>query len=1230
MKRIALLLAACCATAAVFAEDATDSGKGSAVSAYMEAHLAELQSAVSQSLGKNAASVVNSALGDYFSESGTGKSASYTALNAAISTYISDPSAKESLLKSVADIKAGKEVKSGEVVNALLRGGLNTTIDNSSKLSANEKTIAKGVINELSGIDGSLQTASIEALQHSLVKNGMSEERAKAIGDNLSAYVSDTKNTTALKTAASIELQYVVEKNMGKKEAALVNAAISEYLEGNKGATKEAALNAVRDAVNKYMTDESAKSTLLSAVEATRAGEKVNVGEVGNALLRGGLNSAIDANKNLSANEKTIAKGVINQLAGIDGSLQTASIEALQHSLVKNGMSEERAKAIGDNLSAFVSDTKNTTALKTAASIELQYVVEKNMGKKEAALVNAAISEYLEGNKGATKEAALNAVQGAINKYVKDESAKQSLLNAVNDAKAGNPVNSTEVGKALVRAGVMEAIDQVPGLTAEQRDFAKKEASALLNKQTTVGDVAKDVVGKGVAAALEKAGVSKENASQIGQGVTDVLKDPSNTANLKQGGVNAAIDAIPGLTDEQRAKAKAAAAQVISGDKTIGEAVRDNAGYAVTEALKAAGVKEDRANEIGSAVDSYVKTGKTDALKQAAVNAAKDAVNAAIDSIPGLTPGQRDAAKKAAEGLLNGRSAADVAKEAVGSVVADALERAGVSKDAAKQIGQGVTDVLKDPSNTANLKQGAVNAAIDAIPGLTDEQRAKAKEAAAQVLSGDKTIGEAVRDNAGYAITEALKAAGVKEERANEIGSAVDSYLKTGKTEALQQAAVNAAKDAVNAAIDAIPGLTSAQKDAAKKAAEGLLNGRSAADVAKEAVGSVVADALERAGLSKESAKQIGEGITDVLKDPSNTDNLIKGGINAVIDAIPGLTDAQREAVRNKVAQILAGTTTVGEVLTEETRKAIADALEKVGLDPEKAKKIAGEVTDTIANLFQGNDVDWGKLGDDILDAANDVIFGEKGLLADWINKSDLPDEAKKLALGVIGELHGDEGALLAAGREALVDLLVEAGLTREQAEQIAGAAGTLAETWLNGGDIEAAINGLIEQAETIFCSKVGEMIDKQLAKLAEKYPFLKEIFERLGITGENIAQFLMKLRVEDIKAAFNALLNMTWEDWKRVLGNLYEAVKNWAIDKLCNYINGKIDEVLQKLLKKAMAALSKVKGLEDYMPLVQFGGTMVTDVVGTEAKGIINSSGATLKSLFEIKSDNKGDDKGK
>ena len=409
-------------------------------------------------------------------------------------------------------------------------------------------------------------------------------------------------------------------------------------------------------------------------------------------------------------------------------------------------------------------------------------------------------------------------------------------------------------------------------------------------------------------------------------------------------------------------------------------------------------------------------------------------------------------------------------------------------------------------------------------------------------------------------------------------------------------------------------------KEAAKKAAEGLLDGRKPGDVARAAIGDVVADALERTGLSGETARQIGDGITDVLGDPSATDKLVVGGINAVIEAIPGLSDAQREAVKRKVGEILAGTTTVGDAISEATQKAIADALEEIGVSPEDAEKIAGDVIGIVRDVFVGGEADWDKLGEDILDAANDVVFGENGLLAEWIDNSDLPDEAKIIAKGVIAELHGDEGALLAAGREAIVDLLVEAGLSREQAEQIAGAAGTLAETWLNGGDMESAVAALIADAQTIFCTEVGKMIDRQLEKLVAKFPILEELFKKLGVNGQKIVEFLMKLRIEDVKAAFQTILNMSWEDWSEVLGTLYEALKNWAIDKICNYINGQIDKALERLLKSAMASLSKVKGLERYMALIQFGGTMVTDLAGSEARGIINSSGATLKSLFELK----------
>ena len=320
------------------------------------------------------------------------------------------------------------------------------------------------------------------------------------------------------------------------------------------------------------------------------------------------------------------------------------------------------------------------------------------------------------------------------------------------------------------------------------------------------------------------------------------------------------------------------------------------------------------------------------------------------------------------------------------------------------------------------------------------------------------------------------------------------------------------------------------------------------------------------------------------------------------------------------MGEILAGTTTVGDAISEATQKAIADALEEIGVSPEDAEKIAGDVIGIVRDVFVGGEADWDKLGEDILDAANDVVFGENGLLAEWIDNSDLPDEAKIIAKGVIAELHGDEGALLAAGREAIVDLLVEAGLSREQAEQIAGAAGTLAETWLNGGDMESAVAALIADAQTIFCTEVGKMIDRQLEKLVAKFPILEELFKKLGVNGQKIVEFLMKLRIEDVKAAFQTILNMSWEDWSEVLGTLYEALKNWAIDKICNYINGQIDKALERLLKSAMASLSKVKGLERYMALIQFGGTMVTDLAGSEARGIINSSGATLKSLFELK----------
>lgn len=942
------------------------------------------------------------------------------------------------------------------------------------------------------------------------------------------------------------------------------------------------------------------------------------------------------------------------------------------------------------------------TGGKTASQLGvemLQSVLAANMNKDAASVINAAIADYC-GSKDATaKTAAKAALDQAISTYVHDRVARDAVQNAVNSIAQGKSPDYSGIAKTVLLADANSAIDKMAGLSDAQRQAAKDSVEAVVAKQTSPTQAVKDNLGTVLTSALASVGV--KNAQEFGAGVDAYMKD-GKISGVVQAGLNAAIDATPGLTAEQRTDAKKAVADVVSGAKTIGDVTREGLAAAVAQTLANSRVALETAERIGQGVYDVMVDPKNTS------NLVNGGIDATIDAIPGLTDKQRADAKQAAKDVVAGRStvgeaAMAVAVEAAGTAVQNALTRNGVSAEASAQIGQGVKDVLTNPSNTGNLVQGGVNAAIDAIPGLTDQQRADAKAAASSVLNGEKTVGDVAREQAGRVVSDALKAAGVKEGTANEIGAGVDAYVKTGKSDQLVLAGINAAIDAIpglseqqradakaaaaavmagertigdvakdaagravaevleksgvspetakqigqgvtdvlnnpqntanlvnggiDAAIDAISGLTPEQKAAAKQAAKDLLSGNATlGDIAKQAAGDAIAKALQDAGVSPETAKQIGQGVTDILNNPGDTKNLVQGGLNAAIDAIPGLTDEQRAAARQAVADVMSGAKTLADVTQEAVNQAIADALRKAGIDPEQAAAIATTVIAAVENIVSGN-VNWEAVGDAVLEEAKDILFGKDGYLNKWIDESDLPDEVKDLAKAVIAELHGDEGALMAAGREALLELLMEAGLTREQAEKIVGAAGTLAETYLNGGDIEEVIEGIVQECKTIFCSKVAEMIDKQLAKLGEKFPFLKDLFARLGVDGRKIVEFLMNLKIEDVKAAFDALLEMTWEDWKGILTDLWNFAEKWAIDKLCNYIDGKIDEALQKLLKKAMAAISKIKGLENYMALIQVGGTMVTDIVGTEAKGIINSTGAALKSIFEIeKEEKKGD----
>ena len=885
-----------------------------------------LQITVSKNVGSHGAAVINSAISEYLGNpDSTMKSASYTALMTAVNEYIKDPEAKTTLTNAVNNARAGKKIEMEKVGTALLKSGINTAIDKSN-LSNTEKTLAKAVVAEVSGKEGSLQTASIEVFQQTLIKNGFSEEKAKAISSNVQAFVSDTTNTTALKTAASIALQDTVSKNVGSHGAAVINSAISEYLNNPDSTAKSTAYTALTTAIDEYIKDPEAKATLTDAVNNAKTGKKVEMEKVGTALLKSGVNSAIDKS-NLSDTEKALAKAAVAEISGKEGSLQKTSIEVFQQTLIKNGFSEEKAKAISSNVQAFVSDTTNTTALKTAASIALQDTVSKNIGVHEAAVINSAISEYLNNPDSTAKTTAYATLTTAVNEYITDPEAKAVLIQAISNAQAGKEVNTTAVGKALLQGGINTYLDQT-NLTDSEKAFAK----AAVNEMLGTGG---DLTGTGAALLKEKLvknGFTEEKAAIIANNTVLFLSNPQNIKAAELAGATALQEVLAQYVDPKHAEI------------------------------------------INAAIDDYIKNKDSD-LESMTYAALDKAVDQYIKD-----EASREALKQSIDDFRKGK---DIDGWALGTTFCKA----------------GLNDLIDD-SNLSDAEKNLVK-------GIIEE------------LSGEKG---ALQNATSESLETLLKEHGLSEDRAKVIADSMQQYLAdTGNTSALQ-------------------------------------------NVLSESLQEVVSKYV-----SEEGANIINAAIKDYMTADGTISSSALAALNTAID----------------------------QYITDETAK--------------------NQLKTAISDLKAGKEINTSDIGT--------ALF--RGSLNTLIDQSGLSDTEKALAKGVINELSGEDGALTNAGLEALQDILIKAGLSKEDSEALVSAF----KNYINGTD--PSFDSIVDCAKTIFSNELAKTIDKQLMRLAEKYPFLGELFQKWGINGEKIADFIMNLSVEDIKTAFEKIVNMSWEDWK-------------------------------------------------------------------------------------------------
>lgn len=502
------------------------------------------QEFVSKCVGKKGAAVINAAIGTYMSAEGDSTSAAEAALSQAIDSYVRDPASNAALKKAFSDLKAGNTPDYQSVGTALAKHEADKLID-SSNLSANEKKLAHAAIAELAGENGAFLNATSVHIEAKLIKAGVPADKAKGIAGNMHSFLENTRNTEALKTAATETVQELVNQYVGGKGAEVINSAIKEYRSAG-GSAKSAAEAALNSALDQYVRDPASNAALKKAFADLKAGNTIDYKGTATALARYGADKLID-NSNLSANQKKLAHAAIAELAGEDGALLNATGEYIEAKLTKKGIPAESAKSISGNIQKFLADTGNTEALKAAASESAQGIVSKYAGEKGAAVINAAIKEYMNAT-GDAKSAAGAALNTAIDKYVKGDDAKKALKDALEKTKNGENVDYKQVGSTVFNSYALDAIEN-SNMSDEEKEAARS-AIASLNGEVPWSETGAEAVE----ALLIKAGVSKENAGALAGQIIGFVKGDVGIGDVAKSAVTVFSSAVEKAIDKQLTK----------------------------------------------------------------------------------------------------------------------------------------------------------------------------------------------------------------------------------------------------------------------------------------------------------------------------------------------------------------------------------------------------------------------------------------------------------------------------------------------------------------------------------------------------------------------------------------------------------------------------------------------------------------------------------------------------
>ncbi|MFR0611598.1 DUF1542 domain-containing protein [Limosilactobacillus balticus] len=818
-------------------------------------------------------------------------------------------------------------------------------------------TIDKDVAN--SAIDNAVAGKKAE-----ISKSPLTDEEKTALNNEVDQKAQDAKD--AINTATTPEAVTTAQDN-GIKD-------INEISVPTESAEKQAAKEAVAKAADEKnaaidssnLTDEEKAALKQKVTEAQNAADQA----IDNATTNAAVTEAKDNGVSAIDHIKVPTTSANKEKAITD--LNTAVDEAKKAIDQDSNLTDEEKQAVKDQID---SDAKTAQEAINNAKTDNDVNNAVNSGKVsiEKDVANAAIDNAVAGKLKEIQDPLTTEEKQAYTDLINSEAnnAKQNIANAttveeVTTAQTNgvNEIMNTEIPitssvKYKAIAAINDALQKKTDEINNASNINTQEKTDLINQATEAANTAKDNINNATTNADvetaqtngEKAiadvtvpnlsDIKKESIDLINEALDAKTDEINNASNLSQDekqslindATNAATEAINNINQSQtNDDAKAAATTGVQNIENVTiptlDDAKKNANQAIDDALKskvneinnASNLNDTEKQKLVDQATEAAATAKANVEKVTTNDAARNAANAGIDNIKGISFTSLEDAKNAANTAIDNalqvktdeiNNSSNLSTEEKQDLINQATEVAKNAKDNIKNAttNDAVTAAQnKGMADIANVTVPSLDQVKqDAINAIKQVQDAKNKQiAAASNLSAEeqKELTDQVDKIANDAIAKINDAAtttndAVTATRDDAIKQITDLFIPT--LDGAQTDALNAIESAKNAKLNDINNAVHLT-DQEKQALVDQTN-KAADDATKEIKAAQTNDAVksaETAGLDNINNITI-PTLVQKQQEAIEELNAARDAKNSEIDNAADLTTDEKNALKDKV-----------------------------------------------------------------------------------------------------------------------------------------------------------------------------------------------------------------------------------------------------------------------------------------------------------------------------------------